>query len=84
MIIQFHLPYVIYAVHSYARQVAEFFEFVKKGKEDSPVSEDASKGNQPQVLLPHQRGLWVPDGKYFPESPLKSLDFRKAMPLTSP
>ncbi|XP_027094876.1 uncharacterized protein [Coffea arabica] len=72
------------AKRHYARQVAEFFEFVKKGKEDSPVSEDASKGNQPQVLLPHQRGLWVPDGKYFPESPLKSLDFRKAMPLTSP
>ncbi|KAL3503917.1 hypothetical protein ACH5RR_033758 [Cinchona calisaya] len=75
----------IEAKRHYARQVAEFFEFVKKKKEDSvsQVSEDASKGNQPQVLLPHQGGLWVPDAKHLPESALKSLDFRRAMSLMS-
>lgn len=73
----------IEAKRHYARQVAEFFEFVKKKKEDSHVGEDKLKGSQPEVLLPHQRGLWVPDGKCFPESALKSLEFRKAMPLMS-
>ncbi|CAI9114839.1 OLC1v1015648C1 [Oldenlandia corymbosa var. corymbosa] len=56
------------AKRHYARQVAEFFKFVKKTRKDSP-----------EVLVPHEGKLWVPDGKHFPESALKSLDFRKAM-----
>ncbi|KAL7615589.1 hypothetical protein Lser_V15G00387 [Lactuca serriola] len=70
----------IEAKQQYARQVAEFFEFVKKAKE---VPESGS--SQSQVLSPHSGGLWVPpqvQGKNFPES-LKSLDLRKAMSLMS-
>lgn len=62
----------------YARQVAEFFEFVKK-KEDpaeQKFGETAKTTQQPQLLVPHKGGLWVPDGKHFPESVLKSMDFR--------
>ncbi|CAH1443075.1 unnamed protein product [Lactuca virosa] len=68
------------AKQQYARQVAEFFEFVKKAKE---VPESGS--SQSQVLSPHSGGLWVlpqVQGKNFPES-LKSLDLRKAMSLMS-
>lgn len=71
----------IEAKQQYARQVAEFFEYVKKEKEDTAKSveeSNGSRGSQSQVLLPHG-GLWVPpQGKNFPES-LKSLDFRRAM-----
>ncbi|XP_010521145.1 PREDICTED: uncharacterized protein LOC104800120 [Tarenaya hassleriana] len=79
----------IEAKRQYARQVAEFFEFVKKKKETSPEEGgggNTGKGstNQPQVLLPHNGGLWVPtDGKHFPESALQSLDFRRAMSMMS-
>ena len=65
----------------YARQVAEFFEFVKK-KKDDPAHKvgEVAKSIQPQLLLPHRGGLWVPDGKHFLESALKSFDFSRAMP----
>ncbi|GFY85273.1 P-loop containing nucleoside triphosphate hydrolases superfamily protein [Actinidia rufa] len=73
----------IEAKREYARQVAEFFEFVKKKNEDDPADKfgEAAKSSQPQprLLLPHKGGLWVPDGKHFPDSALKSLDFRRAM-----
>ncbi|KAI3513487.1 hypothetical protein L1887_20821 [Cichorium endivia] len=66
------------AKQRYARQVAEFFDFVKKAKEVSENSNEAAK-----VLSPHTGGLWVPpQGKNFPES-LQSMDFRKAMSLMS-
>ncbi|KAM7515255.1 hypothetical protein LguiA_004838 [Lonicera macranthoides] len=72
----------------YARQVAEFFEFVKKKKEVPPapkVGEGAAKSGQPpSVLLPHKGGgLWVPDRNHFPGSGLNSLDFRRAMSVIS-
>lgn len=72
----------------YARQVAEFFEFVKKKQEVHASKADGGVakvgGQQPQVLLPHKGGLWVPDqGKRFPESALNSLDFRRAMSFFS-
>ncbi|KAL6961994.1 hypothetical protein U1Q18_036951 [Sarracenia purpurea var. burkii] len=75
----------IEAKREYARQVAEFFEFVKKKKEGpaDKVGEAAKSSSPPQVLLPHKGGLWVPDGKHFPESALKSLDFRRAMSFMS-
>ncbi|OVA12905.1 Deoxynucleoside kinase [Macleaya cordata] len=71
------------AKRQYARQVAEFFEFVKKKKEiPSPKAGDnGNKSSQP-VLMP-RKGLWVPDGKHFPESALSSLDFRRAMSFLS-
>ncbi|KAE8022326.1 hypothetical protein FH972_008134 [Carpinus fangiana] len=71
----------IEAKRQYARQVAEFFEFVKK-KNEVPSAEagEGATSNQPQLLMPHHKGgLWVPGGKHFPESALKSLDFRRAM-----
>ncbi|RVW41396.1 Deoxycytidine kinase [Vitis vinifera] len=76
----------IEAKQQYARQVAEFFEFVKKKKEVPSLKaseEAAAKSGQAHVLLPHKGGLWVPDGKHFPESALKSLDFRRAMSFLS-
>lgn len=76
-------PFPFAFLGRYARQVAEFFEFVKKKKEDDPADKfgEAAKSSQPQpqVLLPQKGGLWVPDGKHFPDSALKSLDFRRAM-----
>lgn len=58
---------------------------MKKKQEVSATKagEDAAKSGPPQVLMPHQGGLWVPDGKNFPESALKSLDFRRAMSFMS-
>lgn len=68
----------------YARQVAAFFEFVKKKKEDPTHKVDqAAKSNQPNLLLPNNGGFWVPNGKHFPGLPLESLDFRRAMPSIS-
>lgn len=73
------------AKEQYARQVAKFFEFVKKKKEVPPVKsgEDAAKSGQPQVLLPHKGGLWVPGGQNFSESALRSLDFRRTISMMS-
>lgn len=63
----------------YARQVAEFFEFVKRKKEaQPPQSSEDNQTSQQKVLLPEQGGLWLPGGKHFPGSPLQSLDFRQA------
>lgn len=71
------------AKREYARQVAKFFEFVKKKKEE-PAEKvgEAAKNGQPQVMLPH-KGLWMRNEKHFPESALKSLDFRRAMSFMS-
>ncbi|KAA8538656.1 hypothetical protein F0562_028264 [Nyssa sinensis] len=75
----------IEAKRQYARQVAEFFEFVKKKNEvpASKVGEAATRSSHSQVLMPHKGGLWVPDANHFPESALKSLDFRRAMSFLS-
>ncbi|KAG8389678.1 hypothetical protein BUALT_Bualt01G0003800 [Buddleja alternifolia] len=77
----------IEAKREYARQVAEFFEFVKKTKEISApnVEEDAAKRNQPPVLMPGHGKLWMPSGTHpFPDSALKSLNLRQAISLVSP
>ncbi|MQL88316.1 hypothetical protein Taro_020865 [Colocasia esculenta] len=67
----------------YARQVAEFFEFVKKKKEASPAECGASgKTPNQQLVLPHEGGLWMPKGCHLPES-LKSLNFGGTMPFFS-
>ncbi|KAI3972991.1 hypothetical protein MKX01_019649 [Papaver californicum] len=67
----------------YARQVAEFFEFVKKKNEAaSPVAGDSGEIPKQPVVIPH-KGLWVPGGKHFPESALGSPEFRRAMSLFS-
>ncbi|XP_022949254.1 uncharacterized protein LOC111452665 [Cucurbita moschata] len=72
------------AKRQYARQVAEFFAFVKKKNEasSSTAGQDSGNDSQPQVMLPN-KGLWVPGGNHFPESALKSLDFRRAMSMMS-
>ncbi|KAF8719680.1 hypothetical protein HU200_024424 [Digitaria exilis] len=70
----------IEAKQQYARQVAEFFEFVKKKKEEAPsdqTSADKDRMN-PQVMLPNRGRLWVPEGNPFAGSPM-NLDFRRAM-----
>ncbi|KAJ6817307.1 uncharacterized protein M6B38_412185 [Iris pallida] len=71
----------IEAKRQYARQVAEFFEFVKRKKEDPPPQTGPDGKNiGRQIMLPHKGSLWVPDGGQFPvQSALESLDFRKAM-----
>ncbi|XP_073023672.1 uncharacterized protein [Primulina eburnea] len=68
------------AKQEYARQVAEFFEFVKRSKKVSAsnAGEDATKSNHPQVLLPHNGNLWMLGTQPFPCSPHKSLDFRRS------
>ncbi|KAJ6820010.1 uncharacterized protein M6B38_398875 [Iris pallida] len=72
----------IEAKRQYARQVAEFFEFVKRKNEELPSQTggtDGKKFGRP-IALPQKGGLWVPDGSNFPiQSALESLDFRKAM-----
>lgn len=55
-------------IFRYARQVAEFFEFVKRRKEDSPPETEKKNGSQ-QIMLP-EGGLWVPNGSQFPHSAL--------------
>lgn len=72
----------IEAKRQYARQVADFFEFVKKKQEVMPgAGEEQPKGNQAPVMLPQNGGLWVPGGK-FSESTL-NLDFRRNMSFMS-
>ncbi|XVE60758.1 hypothetical protein DITRI_Ditri05aG0153100 [Diplodiscus trichospermus] len=75
----------IEAKRQYARQVAEFFAFVKKKKEFSSAEagEKGQVSSQSQILLPRTGGLWLADGKHFPDSALKSLDFRQAMSYMS-
>ncbi|GER37831.1 deoxycytidine kinase [Striga asiatica] len=70
------------AKREYARQVAEFFEFVKKEKEEvaaSDAGEKGAKSNKGQVLLPPHGDLWLPGTQPFSDSALKSLDFRRAI-----
>ncbi|CAA0809881.1 P-loop containing nucleoside triphosphate hydrolases superfamily protein [Striga hermonthica] len=70
------------AKREYARQVAEFFEFVKKEKEEVPANDGGEKGaksNKGQVLLPPHGDLWLPGTQPFSDSALKSLDFRRAI-----
>lgn len=74
----------IEAKRQYASQVAQFFEFVKKRQEVSPPNvRNSSKDVQHQILLSPNGGFWMPDGKPFPESALRSLDFRRAMSMMS-
>lgn len=65
----------IEAKEEYARQVAEFFEFVKKKKEvsDSVAGEES---DQASVLMPPHGNLWMPGKQPFPGS---AVEFRKAM-----
>ncbi|CAL9078876.1 unnamed protein product [Musa textilis] len=73
----------IEAKRQYARQVAEFFEFVKKKKEVSSAETGNDGKNQGQkIMLPREGALWIPRGTHFPDSAL-SLDFKKAMSFLS-
>jgi hypothetical protein len=65
--------------YRYARQVAEFFEFVKKKKESPPEQTGNDKGCvNPQIMLPNGAHLWVPKGPFPGGSPM-NMDFRRAM-----
>ncbi|KAJ0232008.1 hypothetical protein HA466_0294820 [Hirschfeldia incana] len=69
----------IEAKRQYARQVAEFFEFVKKKQE---TSQENGNSQSPLLMPPQSGGLWMgPEGKHVPGLELQSLDFRKAMSL---
>ncbi|CAN8235392.1 unnamed protein product [Cochlearia groenlandica] len=68
----------IEAKRQYARQVAEFFEFVKKKQETTTEKSNS----QSPVLMPPRNGLWMaPEGNHGPGLDLPPLDFRKAMEL---
>ncbi|RLN23256.1 hypothetical protein C2845_PM07G30160 [Panicum miliaceum] len=71
----------IEAKRQYARQVADFFEFVKKKKESSTaeMTDGDNKSINKQIMLPNGGGLWVPGSSPLPESALKSFDFRRTM-----
>ncbi|XP_008781551.2 uncharacterized protein LOC103701312 [Phoenix dactylifera] len=74
----------IEAKRQYAHQVAEFFEFVKRKKAETPPEAGSDgKNTAQQILPPREGGLWVPGGGHFSESALKSLDLRRAMSFTS-
>ncbi|VVA94991.1 unnamed protein product [Arabis nemorensis] len=72
----------IEAKRQYARQVAEFFEFVKKKQETS----QGNNSQSPVLMPPHNGGLWMaPGSNHVPGLELPSLDIRKAMShLTRP
>ncbi|KAL3845637.1 hypothetical protein ACJIZ3_003040 [Penstemon smallii] len=70
----------IEAKREYARQVAEFFEFVKKKKEVPGEYAAATSNQQPQVLMPHHGNLWMPGTQPLPDSALKS--FKRAISFT--
>ncbi|KAG7589831.1 P-loop containing nucleoside triphosphate hydrolase [Arabidopsis suecica] len=65
------------AKKQYARQVAEFFEFVKKKQETSTEKSNS----QSPVLLPHQNGgLWMgPAGNHVPGLELPPLDLKSLL-----
>ncbi|CAL0312647.1 unnamed protein product [Lupinus luteus] len=71
------------AKREYARQVAEFFEFVKKKNEREAVEDEQNIQARPPVLLPREGCLWLPDGKPFPQSALKPLNFSRPMSIMS-
>eukprot|EP01018_Ginkgo_biloba_P009684 Gb_04620 [translate_table: standard] len=73
----------IEAKQEYARQVAEFFEFVKRKKEIQPPDKDESTKNSKKVRLPQTGGLLGPDGNLLQPSQLNSLDFRRAVSFLS-
>ncbi|XP_042434281.1 uncharacterized protein LOC122020425 [Zingiber officinale] len=71
------------AKQQYARQVAEFFEFVKKKKEaKSAETSSDGKWKDQNIVLPQQGGLWIPQGTHFPESVKKSMEFNRSMSLS--
>ncbi|KAL9260935.1 hypothetical protein AKJ16_DCAP03273 [Drosera capensis] len=64
------------AKQHYARQVAEFFSFVKRAKEVISPNEQNVTSSQQQVVLPQNPGLWVPSQMQFPDPASKSFDRR--------
>lgn len=75
---------IILFMYRYARQVAKFFEFVKKRKEEAPSTNARAGGgqSQPQVLLSPKGRLWMPDGMPITETTLEPLDFQKLSIMT--
>jgi hypothetical protein len=69
---------LIFCLCRYARQVAEFFEFVKKKKESPPEKTINKDRMNPRTMLPNGGHLWVPKGPFPGGSPM-NMDFRRAM-----
>lgn len=67
----------IEAKQGYARQVAEFFEFVKRMKEMQTPDQDTR--NSKKLILPQKGGLLSPDGNFLRASQLNPLNFRQAI-----
>lgn len=67
----------IEAKQGYARQVAEFFEFVKRMKEMQTPDQDTR--NSKKLILPQKGGLLGPDGNFLRASQLNPLNFRQAI-----
>ncbi|KAL3641824.1 hypothetical protein CASFOL_012639 [Castilleja foliolosa] len=66
----------IEAKQEYARQVAEFFEFVKSKKEDCG-EEDEMKSNQAPLLMAPHKNLWMP-GTVFSRFGSQAIGFQKS------
>ncbi|XP_050212370.1 uncharacterized protein LOC126663294 [Mercurialis annua] len=72
------------AKEHYARQVAEFFKYVKNRKGvASPTADKGGFMRDPKVLFPEKGGLLFPNKMHFSDSALKSLDIRRAMSIMS-
>ncbi|KAK8947525.1 hypothetical protein KSP40_PGU014726 [Platanthera guangdongensis] len=70
----------IEAKRQYARQVAEFFAFVQRKRDETmEMFKDVKTPNQ-RILLTQEGCLWIPQNCPLPDSALKSLDFRRTMP----
>jgi len=67
----------IEAKKGYARQVAEFFEFVKGMNEMQTPDQDTR--NSKKLILPQKGGLLGPDGNFLRASQLNPLNFRQAI-----
>ncbi|PKA62530.1 hypothetical protein AXF42_Ash009417 [Apostasia shenzhenica] len=67
------------AKRQYARQVAEFFSFVKRKKEQTPEKDRDVKSSNQHILLPNGGGLLVPGGIPFPDSTMKPVGFKTAL-----
>ncbi|KAL8160009.1 hypothetical protein V2J09_001546 [Rumex salicifolius] len=68
------------AKRHYARQVAEFFAFVKKKKELASLEDGEEAGNKARQLAhSEQRGLWLPESKGLHNMSLESLDFSRSI-----
>eukprot|EP01018_Ginkgo_biloba_P004845 Gb_17080 [translate_table: standard] len=73
----------IEAKQEYARQVADFFEFVKRRKEMQVSYKDQDLKNSSKLILPQNGGLLGTEGNMLQHSGMNTLDFRQPMSMFS-